>query len=525
MNSGFMIGDYVVMAIYFLVVVALGVLFAIKEDNTTDYLLGGRKIPWWAIAISMVVTLFSAISFVSIPGEAYKHGLGMWISGLLGVLVIPLGFVMFLGFYYRLGSFTPYEYLEKRFTPQVRLGASVLFLATRGLYLAIVLYSSAKAFEAAMGWPVWVTILITGVLGALYTTLGGMKAVVWTDVLQFFVLAGGIVFAVVILVNKVEGGFAGVISYAFENGRGFNLNKDFISLDPHKRITLWLLILAALGTTLSNFASDQLTVQRLLSTKNFGEAKRATFTNMLIVLPLVSVFWFIGIGLFAYYHQAGAETAKSMGLTGDQAFSYFITTMLPTPIPGLLMAGLLAAVMSTLDSGINSLSAIVLKDIYKRFMAPNVSELKQLRIAKKLTLLWAVFMISAALGIDMVSDEATTTIMELAGIWGGMAGILLGVFILGVTTTRVSGKQIIILAGISLILLFFASWKFYYNAEPEKRISFILIGNSGLIFTVLAGYFLCLFTKRLPEDKVRDLTLLTLQHDKKEVELNVNNVE
>lgn len=212
--------DWMAMGAYFIAVVGLGLFFSRKEKTTEDYLLGGRNIPWMAVGISCLMSLLSTYSMVMVPGEIYKHGLSLWMLNLISPILTVASFFIFVRFYFRINAFTPFEYLQRRYDKNVRVLISVIYLWTRLLYLAMVLFATAKVFEGGAGWPAWATITGVGLVGILYTVMGGMKAVIWTDVLQFFVLVGGLGVAGVILCNHVEGGFMGAITYAFEHDRG-----------------------------------------------------------------------------------------------------------------------------------------------------------------------------------------------------------------------------------------------------------------------------------------------------------------
>jgi len=213
--------DYTVMAVYMLAVLGIGFYFSRNEKNSEDYLLGGRNMPYIAIGISCMMSLLSSVSIVVGPGEIFNNGLTLFsLSSTLGFFLAIPCFLLFIRFYFKLGSFTPYEYLEYRYSAGVRTLIAVSALYTRIIYLGVVLFTSSKIFEGAYGWTAWQTILLIGVIGALYTVMGGMKAVVWSDVMQFVVLFGGLIVVVVILCVKIEGGAWGAVSYAFANGRG-----------------------------------------------------------------------------------------------------------------------------------------------------------------------------------------------------------------------------------------------------------------------------------------------------------------
>jgi solute:Na+ symporter, SSS family len=502
--------DYAVMVVYMLAVVGIGWHFSKNENSTDDYLLGGRRIPWWAIAISMFASLFSALSFLGVPSEGFGHGGRMFLATFISPFAIYFGIRLFMRFYYILGSFTPYEYLEKRFNPSVRLTGSLLFMFQRGCYLAIILYASSVAFESVCGWKPWFTILIIGVLGIFYTVLGGIKAVVWTDVLQFAVFLFGLVFVVFKLAELTPGGISGGLDYAFANGRGFNFDASLFTFNPYERITIWLLLFSTFGTYFFTYSADQLNVQRILATKTYGDAKKAAYLSWCVGLPIGALLFLIGILLFSFYSTSPlTETMRE--IKSDKAFPNFIRVFLPTPLPGIMISALLAAIMSTLDSGMNSLSAIYVKDIYKRFIRKDATEKDELRVAKYSTMVVGLFAMIMAILINMLNKRTTTTIFEASSIWSAIVLILTAVYLLGVTTRSVSGKQINILLLLSIPIVIAASWFLYYNVEPENRISFTITGNLGGLFVLIGGYACAIFSKRLPHSQIDGFTLFTLK--------------
>jgi SSS family transporter len=519
--------DYSVMAVYLLSVVGIGWYFSKNENSTDDYLLGGRSIPWWAIAISMFATLMSALSFLGVPSEAFGHGCRLGLSLLIAPFALILSIWLFMRFYYTLGTFTPYEYLERRFSPSVRLICSILFLVQRGIYLALVLYASAVAFKSAAGWNPVFTICLVGILGIIYTVLGGMKAVVWTDVLQFFVLFGGLAFIIIRLSMMIPGGFSGGVEYAFSNGRGFNFGESFFTFNPYERVTLWLLLFSSIGTYMFGYSADQLNIQRLLSTRTYSEAKKAAYTSWAVGVPVITILYLIGILLYSFYTQApqGAELKK---IANDHALPNFIVNYLPSPIPGIIMSALLAAIMSTLDSGMNSLSAILVKDIYKRFIRKDADEKQELKMARWFTVVVGIYMVAMAIFINALSSQASSTIIEAASIWSAVVMILVGVYLLGVTNERASSKLIISLLIIAIPITIASAWLFYYSAPPDHRISFTITGNIPGVFVIVCGFAALLFCKKQPREKVEGLTLFTLREpvamieDENNFEIEIN---
>ena len=242
--------DSLIMVIFLVALCCVGGIFARREKTTNDFMLGGSKIPWWACAISYVMALLSTVSLVAIPGEAYNNGLRLYIMEWFAPVTGLLFFFIFMRFYFTVKTFTPFTYLERRFDARIRAMISVVYFLTRISILAMVLLSCSLVFKGIAGWQPWKVILVLGAIATGYCTLGGLKAVIWTNVLQFFVLGGGILATVYVCVNHVEDGAIGVLRYAFENDRGFNfktVDADFFSFNPHVRLTFWLLMMSSIN--------------------------------------------------------------------------------------------------------------------------------------------------------------------------------------------------------------------------------------------------------------------------------------
>ncbi|MEA1951917.1 MAG: sodium:solute symporter, partial [Planctomycetota bacterium] len=219
---GFGLPDYLAMVAYLGGIVAMGAYFMLRQKDTDDYFLGGRSIHWFPVAISMFASLFSAVSYIAAPAEAYNNGMMLFIKSACVLLGVPAAVILFVRFFRRLSLTTAYEYLERRFDLKVRLMAAGLFLLLRSFYLGVVLFASAVALQPATSWPLWFSIGLVGIVATLYTTLGGMKSVIWTDVVQFFVLLGGILLVLGMLAARNEGGVAGIWSYARDHDHTFN---------------------------------------------------------------------------------------------------------------------------------------------------------------------------------------------------------------------------------------------------------------------------------------------------------------
>jgi SSS family transporter len=511
MNNTFSTPDYVVLIAYLVITLGIGIWFSKKESTSEEYLLGGRRMPWWAVGISIMVSLLSAISMVAAPGEAYNNGLT------LGVFTLVLGwcfaipaFFVFTRFYFRVKTFTPFGYLEHRFDHRVRLAASGIYCFIRIIYLGIVLYASAKIFQSVAGWPPWVTIILIGTIGTVYTTLGGMKAVIWTDVLQFVVLAGGLIVILGACVFMVEGNLSGIFSYSFSHGRGFEAvnQPGFFTLSPFVRLTFVGLILVMLSDSLFTYSADQLAIQRLLSTSSYAMAKRSFFAFLFLSAILVAMLYILGLGMFAFYGQR----SMTSDVDGDTALFKFVVTYLPTPIPGLFIAAALAAVMSTLDSGMNALAAVSTKDLYLRHLHPMATESSQVSFSRGVTVAVGVIATAMSLLISSVSERMGGTFLEVASVWGSFGAVLAPSFLLGVTTTRAQARHVLWSMGIGLIVTLGAVTAYFITKNTDHPVSFYTSSILGSVVMTVVGYVPSILRwERAPEVKTNGLTLWTLR--------------
>jgi SSS family transporter len=433
--------DYAVIVIYMLAVIGIGVYFSRKEKSSEDYLLGGRNMPYMAIGLSCMMSLLSSVSIVVIPGEIYNNGLTLFsLSSIIGIIMVVPCYLLFVRFYFKLGSFTPFEYLEYRYSSTVRSLVAISCFYTRTLYLGAVLFSTSKIFEGAYNWPAWLTILLVGGVGTLYTIMGGMKAVVWSDVMQFVVLAVGFIVFVVVLCGKIDGGAYGAVAYAFEQGHGLSEYRtaDFYKISPYVRLCFWLLLFNAITSPLTRACSDQINIQRLLSTKDWKTGLKSQIVATCTSFPFIVVIWFVGLGLFSYYHQHPNPTLKS----GDGILFHFIANYLPTPMPGIFMAAMLAAIMSTLDSGINSMSTIWLKEIHQRYINRKLNGEQEVTILRRATFIIGIVAMGLGLLLHGSGKWLAQSAAEIGVLFSLFSAIILPAFLFAVLSPRANSKLI-----------------------------------------------------------------------------------
>lgn len=503
--------DATVIILYLVAMLAIGVWFKWREThgNTDEYLLGNRGMPWWLVGIAYMMTLLSTNSLVAVPGEAFNHGLALALRYFLAPFIGIAIFYLFIRFFFRSRVFTPFTYLEERFDRRVRAIGSIFYVLIRLFYLALVLYSSALVLKGVAGWPLAQSILIIGIIGLIYVYLGGAKALIWADFVQFGILVAGLAFIVGICVTRVDGGLGGIFSYAMENGRGFDAMKDpgFLALDPFVRLNLWLMLFVTVSDRLFYASSDQLAVQRLLSTSSYKAAERSYWFSQLLTLPTLLLLWFIGLAIFAFY---GQNPVPGVTLAGDTALFRFVTTELPPFIPGLFVAACLGLIMSTLDAGFHSLATVLVKDVYQVFINPTADERTQVRLSRWLILIIGLFSMGVALFMALTSGQVAGSFIETQVFWISFQGLIAMVFLIGVTSCRVTAGDVLRAFAIAAVVTLVTIYFYLESRGTDRPLSFLFVSIPGEVSLLVFGYLPAFFRKRLPEEKIAGLTLFTL---------------
>ena len=388
--------NWIVLIVYFFGMLYIGVIYGKGNKTTEDYFLGSRQIPWWAIGLSVMATQCSAVSFIGIPGWGYASGLDRITYTFQFPIVVAILMVTFIPFFYNTKVVSVYEYLEKRFGAKSRLLLAAIFLLSRGFQTAVVLFAPALALAIITGTDPNTAILMMGVFTLIYTYVGGMNAVIWTDVIQMFIIWLGIALSILVPIFTVDGGFSHII----ENGISNNLfNGLDYSLGISNSYTFWGGILGSGFLYLTYLGTDQSQVQRVLSAKSIRETKLSLSLVGFIVPIQTFLFLFAGICLFSAYNGKSFENSDYVMLT-------FITQTLPVGIAGLVTAGVFAAGMSSVASALNSLATVTVNDFYKKIY-PEASDTKCLKVSKYMTLFWGVFSTLFALclgGLGTVLD-------------------------------------------------------------------------------------------------------------------------
>jgi len=470
-KSGFQPLDYFFLTIYLASLVAMGIYISRKGTTTDDFFLAGRRIPWWAAGLSIYGTQLSSISFIAMPAKVYATD---WVYLLVQLSIILIAFpvvFVYLPFFRRTKLTSAYEYLELRFNVAVRLFASASFVLYQFGRMAIVLFLPAIALSTVTGINVHLCILVMGVLATVYTVLGGIEAVIWTDVIQVVVLLGGAFLSLVLILSELDGGLAGLIASGSEAAKFhvFNWSWDYTTT------SVWVVLIGNLFNNLVPYTSDQAVIQRYLTTKDEQAAARGIWMNAAMLVPSTLVLFTLGTALWAFY-RANPELLDPSQAT-DSIFPLFMAQQLPTGIAGLVIAGVFAASMSTLDSSLNSVATALTTDWYSRFH-PDAEDHSKLVLARWLTAILGVLATSMSLALASFDvGSLWDTFQASMGLFGGG---LAGLFALGILTRRANGKGALVGAAASVFVL---AW-----VQRNSDAHFFLYGMVGVTSCFGIGY-------------------------------------
>lgn len=429
--------DFLVIGAYLGSLSVMGLYFARRQDSREEYLLGGRRIHWLLAAGSVVATLVSTLTYLAVPGEMIRYGLA-YFTGLLGLpLAIPVVTRILLPRLMALGATSMYEYLERRYSPAMRTLAASVFTLRTLVWMGLIIYSCSLAVAEMSGWNLYWTIAVIGLVTTFYASAGGLRTVIWTDNLQLAVLMGGAL-AIPLCVGLRTG--SGPLRWWELFDAAGHTRIELFSLDLTVRLTLVGAVLSQFFWSACTQGSDQVAVQRYLATPSLDAARRTAWVYLAINLALVAVLALCGLALFAFYFERSglnlAEFQSRIAPGADGLMPRFIVEELPPGISGLLLAALLAAAMSSLSSGINSVAAVVSGDLVGRWRPAAASS--SLRLAKAIAVaagLLAIGLAAAtAWGVSRTNWNLIDLSQRLNHIFVGPLAVL---FLAGMLLARV----------------------------------------------------------------------------------------
>ncbi|CAH3105507.1 unnamed protein product [Porites lobata] len=435
--------DFTVFAVMLLLSAIIGIYHAFtggRQRTTKEFLFANRGMMGIPVALSLLASFMSAITILGVPSEMYIYGTQYWLIIASYVILFPAVALVFVPVFRAVEISSSYEYLEKRFSSKVRILGSVCFIIQTSLYMAIVVYGPAIALEAVTGFPVWVSIVSIGIVCTFYTTIGGIRAVIWNDVFQAIVMLGGLVAVLIVGVQKV-GGFGNVWDRL---DKGQRLHFIDLNPDPTQRLSIWTLVIGGAFGLFPLWAVNQTAVQRFLAAKSNKQANIAVWINLPLSIFAVSLCALCGCVIYAFYADCD-PIANDQIKKADQILPYFVMNVLGSlyGVPGLFMACLFSGTLSTVSSGLNSLAAVVLEDFIKpwcRYKKKELSEMHATFYSKLLALGFGVLTVA----LSFLATQLGAILQLFYSVFGVVGGPVVGVFCLGIFTRRAHARGVYI---------------------------------------------------------------------------------
>jgi len=487
------IWDIIVIILYFASLSWIGIHFSKRQKSADDYMKGGGRIPWFVVGLSIFGTSLSAITFMSIPAKAYATDWSYMFFNAGIILVVPIIVLLFIPFFRRLNVTTAYEYLEQRFNPFVRVICSLAFIIFQVGRMGVVLLLPSIALNIVTGFDIFLCIALMGTLSLVYTYMGGVEAVAWTDALQVVVLLGAALTILFTIAFSLPGGAGEIVSIAMADGKMNLGSMDFDLRQP----TFWTVIIATIFTNITTYGTDQTIVQRYLTTDSEKKARKGVYTNALLTIPATLIFFTVGTAIYAWFKTMPCELSASVN-DADAILPWYVCTHMPVGVVGLIIAGIFAAAMSTLSASMNSAATAFVTDIQPKI----VKDFNVLKAAKRATI------VMGAIGIIFAILMATWDIKSLWDEFSKILGILLGglggLFLLGFLSKKANSTGAI--CGI------IASMIAQFIVIRTQAVNLLLYSSVGFITCFVIGYIVSIITGG-PRKDINHLTIGTLKKE------------
>jgi len=466
--------DWILLILYLVGVAFIGVFFSKKQTTTDEYFLGGRRFGSFTISLSILGTGLSAISFLGVPAFVIAKDWSSFFASLMGLPATLIVAWFFIPFFYNLKLTSTYDYLKLRFDTKVATLAGILFFLLRGLMAGIAIYAPSIALCAVTGWNLNLCILISGVMTVLYTALGGMSAVVWTDVMQVVVLFVGAGFVMWTLGTQLPGGPMDWIADAARQNKFNLMNFKFSWVEQ----TFWASCIGGFFYNLAFYGVDQVLVQRYMAADSLTSARRSLYLNAIYTLPSGIIFFVIGTMLFLFMQKNPGHFPA--GATAQEIFPLYMLHGLPAGWAGVLIAAIYAAAMSTLSSVLNSLATVSVNDFYRRFWRKQETDEHYVKVGKQLTTAWGILAIFVGFLAIYIDSNVWMGAVKAGSLF---MGPMLGMFLLGMFSDRPTSKSAFIGCVVGLIF----SMVVGYGTELEL----FWLTLFGTIVTMVVGAVVC----------------------------------
>lgn len=466
--------DLLVIIVYLLAMIGIGVYLSKKNKNAEQFTKASGSIPGWVLGISLYATFLSSNTFLGVPGKSYGTDWNAFVFSLSMPLAAWIAAKFFVPFYRKSGEVSAYTHLEHRFGPWARTYAMLCFVLTQLARMGTIFFGIALTLEALTGVDMATIMIISGGCIVIYTMLGGIEAVIWTEVVQGILLTVGALAVILLVVMGLEGGVSDIFAVGAADNK-FSLGS--YDLTDFSSSTFWVILLYGFFINLNNFGIDQNYVQRYHTASTPKQATRGIWLCVYWYIPVSLLFFFIGTALYTYYQQnpelievvrnavAAERGVAAASLTpadyGDKVLPHFMVNHVPTGLLGLIIAAILSAAMSTISSGMNASATVFLKDIYQRYINPNTTSQQEMRILYIAT--GTIGLLATAVGVLMIGISSILDMWwQLAGIF---AGGMLGLFLLGMISKTADNAvaKIATIIGILVIL-----WMTFSHLLPDE---------------------------------------------------------
>jgi len=471
--------DYVIASLYVLATAGFGVWFVRRSNTMEGFTLAGKLIPGWAIGLSLLATYLSSISFLANPGKSYASDWRPFVFSLTLPIAIIVATRWFIPLYRNTVKTTAYEYLEQRFGVWARVYMGAAYILLQIGRFAVVLYLTALALASLLATDTATLIVLLGGLTIAYTLVGGFAAVIWTDVVQSVVLLLGGMFCLYLLLSHMPGGWEQLSATAARQDK-FALG----SMDADLLVQgFWVIFIFGIVENLKNFSVDQNYVQRFLSAPSEAQARKSLWLGGLLYIPVSALFFMIGTALFVYYLNVPAAGLPEQA---DKVFPYFIVNELPTGLVGLVIAGVLAAGMSTLDSSLNSSATVWTVDFYKRLLRSDADDARQVTVIRTATAIIGVLATAASL-LMIDAKSALDVWWKLSAVFGGG---MLGLFLCALFYRHMQPRQAMFATVVGVLFVAWATitstW--FIDTGWGFPLHVMMIGACGTLVIVVAGF-------------------------------------
>lgn len=483
--------NYIVLFVYLALIMGVGVYFARRQKSSDDYFKAGGRIPGWAAGISVFATTLSSITFMSIPAKAYTSDWTFLIGQYVAIAILPIVFWFYIPFFRKLNLTSVYEYLERRFDVKMRLFGSISFMLFHIGRIAIITYLTALALMPFIDISPLMIVFLIGVLCIIYTFLGGIEGVIWTDVIQGIMLSIAAILIFIVICFNVDGGVVEVFSMSNKLDKYFPAEQFSWSWTES---TIPVLMIGFFFASLQQFTASQDVVQRYIVTENIEETKKALITNAKLVACVPIFFFAVGTALFAYYSQ-NPELLPADFNTGG-ILPFYIISQMPAGIAGLIIAAIFAASQSSISSSLNSIAACFTSDIYEK-LSDNPTPEQKLNVGRLLTVIAGVLGVIASTYLIMSNEsEIWDAFNSLLGLMGGP---MTGLFVLGIFVRSANANSALMGVVTSIVTVL--------GVRYFTDLNFFFYGVIGTLMVVIVGYLSApLFKSNITSEAVRDLT-------------------